>query len=363
MAKTARPTKHGDAWRIRWIDAAGVRKSEIHGTFDDAELALARHKVEAKERRRGLRPAEPEAHTFADLAEAWLRERAWKRSLKTDRILLRVHLEPFFGGRQLASIEPSTVEAFKRSKADASTANLNHMLTLLGSMLRLAVELKWITEVPRIRKPKGAQKPFRYLRTQAEVQAFLAAAREEKERDAGVPAFVIYSLAIYSGLRCGELCGLRWADVDLERRLITVQRSYEGTTKSTKVRHVPILDPLLPVLREWRLRNPLPLVCPNGEGKMMRRDSRPFRETLQRVLVRAGLPKNHISAHGFRHTFASHWMMAGGSIYKLQRCLGHASLKMTEIYSHLTPSAFESDYGLLGGSEAQGKVIQIRRDG
>lgn len=48
-----------------------------------------------------------------------------------------------------------------------------------------------------------------------------------------------------------------------------------------------------------------------------------------------------------RHTFASHWVMTGGDLFKLQKILGHATVQMTMRYSHLVPSAFEADYGRL----------------
>jgi hypothetical protein len=61
-------------------------------------------------------------------------------------------------------------------------------------------------------------------------------------------------MAVFTGMRAGELGGLRWDDVDFDKRLVTVQRSFDGPTKAGDVRYVPILDALLPVLRAWRLR-------------------------------------------------------------------------------------------------------------
>ncbi|MBV9949395.1 MAG: hypothetical protein JOZ69_21310, partial [Myxococcales bacterium] len=81
--------------------------------------------------------------------------------------------------------------------------------------------------------------------------------------------------------------GQRWPDVDLERRLITVQRSFDGPTKSDRVRYVPILDPLLPVLRASRLRHPGRLVFTNQAGTMLQPSARVFQEVLHRVLGRA----------------------------------------------------------------------------
>jgi integrase len=183
------------------------------------------------------------------------------------------------------------------------------------------------------------------------VRRFLDAATQEGEL-----VVAVYVAAVYTGMREGELAGLHWADVDLERRLITVQRSFKGPTKADDVRYVPILDPLLPVLRSWRLRCPGTLVFPNRDGRMHHPSARIFQETLHRVLDLAGFERVNrkgkarpiISFHSLRHTFASHWMMRGGDLFKLQKILGHKSVQMTQRYAHLAPDAFTADFGRLG---------------
>jgi integrase len=237
---------------------------------------------------------------------------------------------------------------------------------MLIAMLNLARDLGWIERLPRIKKPRIRihGKDFAFLRTAAEIRRFLDAARSEDE---GV--FAMYAAAVYTGARAGELAALRWDDIDLERRLITIERSFKGVTKSDDVRHVPVLDPLLPILRSWRLRNPLPIVFPNQAGTMLGESARPFQEMLHRVLARAGFPKTrggakerpYIRFHDLRHTFASHWMMSGGSIFRLQKILGHKSTQMTMRYSHLAPDAFADDYGRLADTAPiRAEVVPIR---
>jgi integrase len=144
-------------------------------------------------------------------------------------------------------------------------------------------------------------------------------------------ACIFYATAIFTGMRAGEIAALEWSDVDLDRRLITVQRSFDGPTKSDRVRYVPILDPLLPVLRAWRLRHPGRLVFTNIAGTMFGSSARIFQEVLHRVLDAAQLPKvqrngkerPYVRFHDLRHTFASHWAMKGGDLFKLQKILGH----------------------------------------
>jgi integrase len=228
----------------------------------------------------------------------------------------------------------------------------NH-LTLLGAMLNVAKEIGWLAVVPRIRKPKVRifSADFSYLRTDEEIRRFLVAAHEE---DAKVFAF--YAAAVYTGMRAGEIAGLHWGDISFDSRLITVQRSYDGPTKAEDVRYVPILDPLLPLLRERRLATKGRLVFPNDAGEMFDRSARIFQEGFHRVLKRAQFPmierggkhRRYIRFHDLRHTLASHWVMKGGDLFKLQKILGHKTVQMTMRYAHLAPHAFAEDFQRFG---------------
>src|SRR5262249_53904958 len=98
------------------------------------------------------------------------------------------------------------------------------------------------------------------------------------------------------------------------------------------------------------------LVFPNGDGAMHQRSARIYQETLHRVLAAGSFPKvdrngrarPYIRFHDLRHTFASHWVMRGGDLFKLQKILGHKSIMMTQRYAHLAPDAFKEDYARLG---------------
>jgi integrase len=121
---------------------------------------------------------------------------------------------------------------------------------------------------------------------------------------------------------------------------------------------VPILDTALTILRAWRQQNPLPVVFPNDRGTIFGESARIFQEVLHRVLARAGFPKAirngkerpYIRFHDLRHTFASQWVMGGGSLFKLQKILGHKSAQMTLRYAHLAPDAFTEDHGRMAAT-------------
>jgi integrase len=367
-----KPTKHRGKWRIRWLDEKGRRKSAVFDDYKRAQTELSRHHVEVEEIKRGIRNAPPPEKTFGDLCDYWLENRApRKRSAKDDESIIRRHLRPAFGSMRVRDVGVEDVDTYVTEKLDGeelSDKTVANHVTLLGTMLRMASTFKvpWLPNVPRFRKPKVALfgRDYQWLRSDDEVRRFLSAASEEDEYVA-----VLYGLAIYTGMRAGEIAGVEWPDIDLERRLVTVQRSFDGPTKSDRVRYVPILDPLLPVLRAWRLRHPGRLVFTNQAGTMLQPSARVFQEVLHRVLARAGFPqierngkdRPYLRFHDLRHTFASRWVMKGGDLFKLQRILGHQSVQMTMRYAHLAPDAFREDYGRFGATlpTASAEVISL----
>ncbi len=350
----AKPVKHYGRWRIRWVDETGDRKSEVYDDYREAAHKLREHEVRVEEVRRGLRAPTPVDHTFDELADYWVKVRVpLKRSGTDDESIIRCHLRPEFGRLLVREVSVQRADAYVAARAKLNPKTVSNQLTLLTTMLNLAVDLGWLVKAPKIKKPRVStfSKDFRYLRTKDEVQRVLDAARAE-----GEDVVTLYATAIFSGLRKGELARLHWSDVNFERRLVTVQRSFNGPAKSDRVRYVPILDPLLPFLRAWHERCPGLLVFPNHEGKAHDESARIFEEVLHRVLKASGFPferkrgelKPYVTFHDLRHTFASHWVTNGGDMFRLQRILGHRTVEMTMRYAHLAPDAFSADYQRLG---------------
>jgi integrase len=138
-------------------------------------------------------------------------------------------------------------------------------------------------------------------------------------------------------MRKGELLGLRWQDLNLEMQRLTVARSYAALPKSGKARHLRLPSACMPALRTWKaicpttregLVFPLPGSGPRPERSML---------GLNKLLTAAGVRVPAHPWHAIRHTFASHFIMAGGNILTLQKILGHSDVKMTLIYAHLAP--------------------------
>jgi integrase len=144
----------------------------------------------------------------------------------------------------------------------------------------------------------------------------------------------LVATAVYTGIRRGELLGLRWDDVDFATGWIHVQRSFDQPTKSGKVRRVPIAAKLEPVLKAWRECANGALVFPVPETGLMATPKIKLTTRLATACRAAGVPV--VRFHDLRHTFASHFMMFGGDLYRLQKYLGHSTPLMTQRYAHLT---------------------------
>lgn len=369
MGKQIQPKKHGNRWRIRPVDEFGRRRYLSFETKEQAMQALREFQLQFElNKKKGPTSHAAKPETVSDLFDYWLEYRTpLKRNPIDDISIINSRLRPKFGKLKLVDLNVAVVDSYRIEQRHLSPKTISNHLTLLISMLRLAKDMGWVRDVPNIKKPRLPKNPsdYGFLRNQDEVRRFLVAAAME-ERSVSM----LYFTAVNTGMRAGELAGLRKTDIDFPNRIITVQRSFNNPTKTDEIRRVPILDGLLPQLKQWHLENPLPLMFPNQHGNMHGPSSRIFQEILHRILDRAGFPrggrrsKHYIRFHDLRHTFASHWMMNGGDIFKLQRVLGHKSQDMTQRYSHLSPEAFQGDYGRLNFEipQSSGRLIHLHQE-
>jgi integrase len=165
-----------------------------------------------------------------------------------------------------------------------------------------------------------------------------------------------------AGLRRGELIGLRWCDVDLRRRLITVQQAvWKGIVdvpKSGRGRVIPLTDALAKALSAFRhLRGERVFYDDAGQPVT----EKIFRGWLAAAQRRAGLAEPTGALHILRHTFCSHLAMRGAPPKAIQELAGHQDLATTLRYMHLSPFARESAIALLnrrGAGEIFGDIVE-----
>jgi len=359
---TGTPTN--PAFFIRWFEGSKRKKQSGFRTRTAAAEALARVRaglgdgtlVEKRRARVG----------FDEVAKEWLKlhSKPNLRSHDDNQERYEKHLAPFFGDAPLNAITPIRIlqlraklqeQIIKRKRRDdegelhivetkMAPRTVNLILALARSILRFAVANGHVAASPTDRLGRGKLmlplergKLAPPIERAEDVGRLLAAIREIGDEANRPSVYPIFALLAYTGLRRGEALGLRWADVDLDRGMITVRRSYGGMTKSSKHRTVPVPAALGVILKAHKLSDPwkAALCFPNDEGEMYSPNAK-LEAVLQSALSRVNLPR--IRVHALRHVFASHFVMGGGDIFTLQRILGHSTPQITsDTYAHLSP--------------------------
>lgn len=285
-------------------------------------------------------------------------------------------LEPVFGSlydRELRTISAFDVERIKASrlKAKKKPSTVNRDLDRIRGVLSRALEWGFIGEHPlkSVKRAKGVDNSrVRYLSSDEETALRDALAAREVERRAsrerhnawhaergsvGHPQWPkkgftdhlapMVLVAMNTGLRRGELFGLAWADVNIPGALVTVTA---GNAKSRKARHVPLNVEALDVLKRWKKQGKgSGLVFPGiGGGRLTN-----VNKSWEGLVTDAKLIDFRF--HDLRHHFASKLVMACVDLNTVRELLGHADIKMTLRYAHLSPGKLADAVARLGAGK------------
>ncbi|MBB5755132.1 tyrosine-type recombinase/integrase [Prosthecomicrobium pneumaticum] len=366
------------AWVVDYVDQSGKRRLKTFARKKDADQFAATAKVEVRE---GVHVADSASATVKAAGDLWIagivasgRERA---TVDQYRQHLRLHIEPFIGGTLLAKLTVPAARDFedRLRQGGRSPAMVRKVMTSLSSLVADAEE-RGLVARNVIRDLRGGRKRGTERKVERRAKGKLRAGvdiptPEEIKALVGVlqgrwrPLLLV---AIFGGLRASELRGLRWSDIDLDRREIHVRQradrfNHMGPPKSEAGERTIRMPPLaINALREWRVACPkgdLDLAFPNGSGRV---------ESLGNIINRGLVPAmlaagvadptgevddegrpvmkaRYSGMHALRHWFAS-WCInrrADGGLElppkTVQERLGHSSITMTlDVYGHLFPS-------------------------
>lgn len=236
-----------------------------------------------------------------------------------------------YGDRYIREIEPLDIQAFIAGKTPKTAINY---LTVLRTLFKDAVAYRAIVENPaeQVRRPRYSREPMRYL-SQEEVARLLGVLRGRGK--------LLVEMAVYTGLRRGELFGLRWGDIN--GGYVEVKRSmYRGKPITPKSRHayrkVPLVGGLREVVEASRGRDGA-YVFPFDPDNFIKRD---FATALKAAKLEG------LRFHDLRHTFAALMISLNANPKYLQTVMGHESFKTTmDLYGGLYPSEHEGIFELL----------------
>jgi len=253
-------------------------------------------------------------------------------------------INPFLGNKKLCNVGREDIQSFvsSLSKHDLSAGTVRNIYRVLYAAMKKAMEYKYIYINPceGVHLPKIERKEARLLTLQ-EQKKLEQAAKKDKNGFATL-------LAIYTGLRVGEICALTWSDVDLKNGIIYVSRTIRriqchapdaktktvlvtGSVKSScSARTIPLPTNILELFKEYRKISSGEYVFTYREHPL---EPRTLQYRFKALLKKAGV--NNINFHALRHTFATRCMELCFDIKTLSEILGHASAKMTlDRYGH-----------------------------
>ncbi len=280
------------------------------------------------------------------------------------RQLIRAHILPALGGLSLRSIRPIHLQQFysaclaggrKDGKGGLSPSTVKYLHAILSKALGTAVRWQMLHRNPvdAVEPPRATRQEMQYW-TAAQVEAFLTAARKTLH-------YELYLTAIMTGLRRGELLGLRWRDLDLDTGKAAIRQAFvravdgssamTGPKTASGRRVVSLPESVVKTLRALRRRqreaqlvlgpewedHDLVFCSPNGSPQSPDVISRHFRRLVERV---PDLPV--IRFHDLRHTHATLMLSQGVHPKIVSERLGHSRITTTlDTYSHALPDLQE----------------------
>lgn len=272
-------------------------------------------------------------------------------SLNNYRMAAKMHILPFFGPMDVADVRKKDIQRFVYGKLDdgLSMKYVQDMLILLKMILRYASEelelpaiTAWKLDWPT-RNNEESHKMERY--STDEFRRIVAAALSKPS-----PGKTGILIALTTGMRIGEICGLRFEDLDMKMKLLRVERTIERVydsdmnrteiiistpkTKSSR-REIPLMNEIMPLLKGYeKVSNPDYYVCSLSDKPVEPRTYRNFYRKF--ILNEVGLP-HCIKFHGLRHTFASMLIENKADVKTVSSILGHSDVSTT-LNTYVHPS-------------------------
>lgn len=347
-------TKYKDGrWCARYTvyTANGPKRKAIYGKTR-AEVAVKLNKALA-DRNDGF-VFDAENLTLGDYLDRWLvnsvKGSVRRSTYKRYEGIVRNHIKPSLGRSRFKALTPRHVRDLYREKLETglSTRSVNYIHVTLRKALKQAVMDGLIPRnvTDAVKAPQVHKKEVTPL-SNAQVGTLLSAARGDRLE-------ALYILAVHTGMRQGELLGLKWADVDLDARTLSIQRSladdrtFKPPKRKKSRRTISLTAGAVDALKRHRtaqneerlklgnLWEDHELVFPNQVGKPMDHNNLYYRDW-KRLLKKAGLPEA-FTFHTLRHTFATLLLQKNVNPKIVQEALGHATIAQTmDTYSHVVP--------------------------
>ena len=282
--------------------------------------------------------------------ESYQKEHIKARTYSRYQGLISMHIIPTFGAKSITEITRRDIQEFLaqqkkggniRNGEKLSATSTNMMLSILNLAFEYACDMEYIEENPcmRVRRTKSEQKKIEAFTVEEQRAIEIEISYSDDRRLHGI------LLCLYTGLRIGELIGLTWNDVDLERGVIKItktvyrEKDESGTwqlcvdTPKTKAsdRVIPLPEYITYMLRQDHENAKTPYIVENKKGERM--SIRSYQYIFEKLTERAGVRK--LNFHALRHTFATRAIECGMDIKTVADIMGHQNASITlNRYAH-----------------------------
>lgn len=270
--------------------------------------------------------------------------------------IINNHVIPELGKIPLQDLKAVQIQKYynkkmKESGLSSNTVKKHHNMLLTAFKVAVKQDILNINVVEKVEPPKMVRKEANFYTT-TEIQELF-------ERIKGDKIEVAVKLAAFLGLRREELCGLRWQNIDFDKRKIFIKEARtavggtvveKGTKNSSSERTLFISDDLYEVLfnefeHQKKNRDLLGEAYEKTDYVIVHNDGKPYRPNYVSELFRVFIENNgmrKITLHGLRHSFATNANEMGISLFDISKALGHSTPSTTgRIYTHLTDNVQE----------------------
>lgn len=353
-------------WEMGYSETTGKRKQRTETFNGSRKASEVRWRAVQAEIDRGI-IVDPQNMRFGELLDRWVNDvlpisGVEKSTIETYRNRIRIHIRPALGHHKLSSLSPIHLQAFYKKKLteeNLASATVNFLHTLIKTVLGQAVSWDLVSRnvAKKVKPPKSSQDEMKVW-TAAEASIFLDSMKEHR-------LYALFLLALTTGMRHGEVLGLRWQDVNFVNKEISVQKSLspvgklgEPKTRASR-RVISITQDVVIALQnhrkkmlEERLRlgpnykgNTWDLVFVNKFGSLIY--SVTTRIVMNRYIEKSGVSK--IRFHDLRHTSATLMLSKGINPKVVSERLGHTSVAFTmQKYAHVLPHMQQEAADILG---------------
>ncbi|TET85344.1 MAG: site-specific integrase [Desulfobacteraceae bacterium] len=327
-------------------DMTPAKAANIRGELIEGKR-LTRKEIQEQEK------AKKNIWTIDRLWEEYKRQKPGLKGLVQDENRYKKYIKPAFGSKEPKKLLPLDVDRVRlkmlKTKSPQTvklTLALLRRICNFGVKKRLCDPLPFSIELPQVHNEK----------TEDLTPEQLTKLLEAIDTDIHPQAGPIMKMALFTGMRRGELFKLRWKDVNFEKGFILLNDPKGGPDQK-----IPLNDASRELLESYP-RSKSPFVFPGRDGRQ-RTD---IHRQVNKIRDTAGLPKDFRALHGLRHVYASMLASSGEvDMYVLQRLLTHKSPTMTQRYAHLRDEALKRASQVAGAiinsaMKADEKVIKLK---